>query len=349
MSVSSSPAPSSGSSSPLANYFAPDDGRDALRALAGLLIGLGLVMVFVRKSSSLLGEPWGDFGLFLVLLAATGFLYGVGMAARAATAEPRRWEAVYVVFGIFLVPLTLLQFVQLVNGDTSASLNITWIFLVTAVLAAYAGMNGFRYGWLLASLSAIVAWSALWNKIISGGLSDHFDTYRLLLLVVAALILGAGWALASASARDDDDGDAFSEFVTGAALAAVAAGALSFGQVAALTTGASVPSGLDSAVGWELILLVVSLAAIAYGSRAGARGPAYVGGFGLFAFLLVAGLDLNSSTPHGDLVGWPLLLIVLGLVAFVVSMRTGGASTLTKPREAAGTPAEPPPPPPPGE
>ena len=189
------------SSSGLSSYLAPDEGRDALRAVAGLLIGLGLVMVFLRKGSSLLGAPWGDFALLVVVGVATAFLYGVGMAGRAATGEPRSWEAVYTVFGVLLVPITLLQFVQLVNGDTGASLNIAWIFLVTAAFAAFAGMNGFRYQWLLASLAVIVAWSAFWNKILSNGIGNHFDSYRMLLLVIGGLILAAGWSLSAARGR----------------------------------------------------------------------------------------------------------------------------------------------------
>ena len=47
----------------LSRLFAPDEGRDALRKLGGLLIGLGLLMTFTRKSDSGFGDP-GATGAF---------------------------------------------------------------------------------------------------------------------------------------------------------------------------------------------------------------------------------------------------------------------------------------------
>jgi hypothetical protein len=54
----------------LSRLLAPDDGRDGLRALAGLLLGLGFFMAWARKSGGL-GEGWGDWGLFITLLIIT--------------------------------------------------------------------------------------------------------------------------------------------------------------------------------------------------------------------------------------------------------------------------------------
>jgi hypothetical protein len=42
---------------------------------------------------------------------------------------------------------------------------------------------------------------------------------------------------------------------------------------------------------------------------------------GLFA--LSAGLDLDDSSPQGKVLGWPLLLGVLGLAGFVASLLPG--------------------------
>ena len=43
----------------LSRLFAPDDGRDAMRTLAGLLLGAGFFMAWARKSGSL-ANGWGD-------------------------------------------------------------------------------------------------------------------------------------------------------------------------------------------------------------------------------------------------------------------------------------------------
>jgi hypothetical protein len=323
----------------VSRLFAPDEGRDALRKLGGLFIGLGLFMLFIRKADSALGKPWGDWGLLIVLLVAFLFLYGIGFLARRHTDGLQAWQAVYLAFGILLAPFVLLQFVEAVNGNTGASLNIFWIFGVTAALAAAAAVAaGLRWGLLVASLAVIVSWSALWNKILSNGIGDHLGAYRGLLLLLAALLAGAAFAASS----DEEHGPARgSDIATGAAVAAVIAGALSFTKLFALSNPLLAIPTADSSLFWELALLVVSLIAVAHGNRSGARGPAYVGGIGLFLFVVIAGADLNDSSPQGKVIGWPLVLLLAGAAAFVVSIAPGlkGSSS------SAGA-AQPPPPPP---
>jgi hypothetical protein len=158
----------------LSRLFAPDEGRDALRKLAGLLIGLGLMMTFIRKGDSSLGDAWGDWGLLIVLLIAFAFLYGVGLLGRLNTDGLRAWESVYLVFGVLVAPFVLLQLIEAINGTPGASLNVFWVFGVTAGLAvATTYLAGLRYGLLLASLAVIVSWSTLWNEIVSDGIGAH--------------------------------------------------------------------------------------------------------------------------------------------------------------------------------
>jgi hypothetical protein len=313
----------------LGKLFAPDEGRDALRMLGGLFLGLGLMLAFVRKGTNVFGDTWGDWGLFAILLIAFVFLYGLGMLG-AVTAGLRSWGSVYLVFGILVAPLVLLQFIEAVNGTPGASLNTFWVFGVTAGLGVAAALvAGLRYGLLLASLALIVAWSALWDEILSNGIGAHYGVYRGLLLILALLLLGA--AAAVATRRLDPDGpERASELVTGASLAAVIAGSLSAPKIFALSNPFFTVAGPTSSLLWEIVLLVVSLLAIGYGSRVAARGPAYVGAFGLGVFVLVTGLDLNDSTPDGSLVGWPLFLVLAGAIAFVVSLLPGiGSPGLT--------------------
>jgi hypothetical protein len=329
----------------LGRFFVPDDSRDAMRKLGGLLLGLGLLMIFVRKSTPALGETWGDWGLLLLLLVTFGALYGLGMLGRRNTAELRPWESVLIVFGIFVAPLVLLQFVEAVGGTPGASLNIFWIFAVTAALAAAAADRaGIRFGMLLAAIAVIVSWSALWNKILSDGVGGHFDVYRILLLIIAGLLLWAGWAISQGTGPDARRQGG--ELVTGALIAAVVAGSLSVTTFAGFFNPFADAGGPSSAVGWEIILLVVSLAGVAFGSRIGARGPAYIGGIGLFVFLLVAGYDLNSSTPHGKILGWPLILLILGVGILAAGLRpaAGAASAGASAAPPAQPPGDPPPP-----
>jgi hypothetical protein len=101
------------------------------------------------------------------------------------------------------------------------------------------------------------------------------------------------------------------------------------------------------------VLLIVSLLLIAFGSRFTGRGPVYVGAIGLFLFIILVGLDLDADEPEGSILGWPLLLLILGLAAVVVSAIPGlriGSLGLDR-LEAEGKPERParpggPPPPP---
>ena len=83
----------------------------------------------------------------------------------------------------------------------------------------------------------------------------------------------------------------------------------------------------DTSWFWDLLTLTVALLLIGFAARAGFRGPGYVGAAALFLFILVAGLDLDSSTPDGTLVGWPLLLAALGTLAVLGSFVSRSAAT----------------------
>jgi len=88
-----------------------------------------------------------------------------------------------------------------------------------------------------------------------------------------------------------------------------------------------ISSGLHSGLqhfGWDLYLLVISAALLWLGSRARIRGLGYVGGFGLLAFVLSVGDQVTriegGHTATHALVGWPLVLLVLGVVGLAAPM-----------------------------
>jgi hypothetical protein len=147
------------------------------------------------------------------------------------------------------------------------------------------------------------------------------------------------------------------DVVTGAAVSAVIAGSLSVSGIFALSNPLLAVPTADSSLFWEIVLLAISLLAVGYGARFGARGPAYVGGIGLIIFLVTAGADLNEATPQGKIVGWPLLLVVVGALAFAASLIPGlkigplgverlgsGGGRGSPPPPPAGSPPPPPPP-----
>ncbi|HEY5342468.1 MAG TPA: hypothetical protein VIJ66_02295 [Solirubrobacteraceae bacterium] len=75
-------------------------------------------------------------------------------------------------------------------------------------------------------------------------------------------------------------------------------------------------SGLQH-FGWDLYLLIVSLALVWVGARVRARGLGYVGGVGLLAFLISTGVQITRLESGGEstasIVGWPLALLVIGI------------------------------------
>ncbi len=73
--------------------------------------------------------------------------------------------------------------------------------------------------------------------------------------------------------------------------------------------------------GWDVYLLVVSLALIWIASRAHIRGIGYVGGIGLLAFIISVGAQItrleSGHHPTASIVGWPLVLLIVGVVGVV--------------------------------
>jgi hypothetical protein len=146
----------------------PDDTRDALRKIGGLLFGLGALMIYIRKGPFLTVNPdqWAEFPIFLVLAVPAVVLYG-SVLTRPQTGELRPWQLVYSVFGLVFVFLALTQLVDVIGGNPSAQLNLFWISLATAGLAFYAGVVlGVRVQLLLGSILLILSWSALWGKLL---------------------------------------------------------------------------------------------------------------------------------------------------------------------------------------
>ena len=315
----------------LSRLFAPDDGRDALRTLGGLLLGLGFFMAFARKSGGL-GEGWSDWALFITLLIITVFLYGVGLVGRLNTPTLRAWQAVYVVFGILLLPFLLFQFIEAVGGNASAGLNVFWVLLVTAAAAAFAALVAdIRYGLLLTAIALIVSLSALWNEILSDGLIAHYGIYRGLLVIYGLLFLALAFAVyrfdpltrlrpGRVAASEPERWLRAQDLVTGAALSAVLAGAITFTAFFAQTDSLFAPPVASPSLLWDLELLLASLLAVLWGARFAVRGPTYVGAIGLLIFMIDVGSEVGVDIPESTIVGWPLILALVGAAIFVASL-----------------------------
>src|SRR4051812_47488419 len=153
------------------------DRRPVLRSLAGLLLGIGFLTVAIRRDSAgIFGSSWGTGAIFATFLIPCVILLGAGLLSPRSGRDASPWQTVYVIFGLILLPLTLAQLVNWVaaEGDAGNSLNIAWIFGLTALVGLYAGMvANVRYALLITALAIIVSWLGLWDQIVSGHLGDH--------------------------------------------------------------------------------------------------------------------------------------------------------------------------------
>ena len=334
-----------------------DTPRRGLRLLAGLLLVLGMMLVFVRRSS--LGDRWDDLPLLLVLLAPCVFLYGIGLLAARTDAATRGWESVYVVAGLLLIPLVGFQFLEVIDGDENAPLNSAWIFGLTAAAGVAAGLlAGVRVALLVAGLAAIIVWLTIFEEILEDGVAADVGTFRGLMALIALILLAAAFLLLRrdapgglgerierhgegqpASHREGGRGRVLSRFaelgrppdrdlargselITAAGVAAIVAGGISVATITALVPFAT-PPPFEASLLWDLELLVASLALVAFAAWSGTRGPGYVGAAGLILFIIIVGLDLDDDSPAGKLIGWPLILLALGALAFVASLVPG--------------------------
>lgn len=98
----------------------------------------------------------------------------------------------------------------------------------------------------------------------------------------------------------------------------VAAGAISLAALAARFSPLGAPAA-EANLLWDAWLVVVSLGVGRLRRQCGRGGPVYVGGFGLLAFIYTVGLDLDSDTPSGSLLGWPLVLLIVAVALLAAS------------------------------
>ncbi len=298
-----------------------DEGGGA-RTLGGLLLATGVLVLLFRRTA--FADPWGDGAVFWLIFLTAAFLYGIGFLGARLSATTHGWQRAFVTFGLVLTPAAGLTFVEWIGGSTDAPLNTTWIFLLTA-LAGFAAalVAGVRVGCLFGGIALIIAWLGLWDELLSEGLGGDFGTLRGLLVVIALILLAIA-AVVSVRGRPEGGG---TDVVTAAGLAAVGAGAITLATivvgpffVSPGVPGSTVDSPFDTSVFWDLELLVASLGLLLYSGVSGFRGPGYVGALGLLSFIYVVGGDLDDSSPAGKVVGWPLILLLIGAALLVWSV-----------------------------
>jgi hypothetical protein len=294
-----------------------DPARMLLRTIGGLLLGIGCVIVYLRRGTGAFegSDAWGGGALFLALALPAAFLYGTGMFARLRTA-PQTWQAVFVIFGVLLIPVALAQGLNwIASGDPAGnSENLFWIFGLTGAAATFAALRGgIRVGLLLAGIAAVVVWMAAWDVLLDDPFAKP-GTTRTLLFAIGVLLVLKGYVLMRVRLFDLLQA---SELLTVGGAAIVLGCSLTTLQ---LIVGFPILGfGFKSSLGWDVALLVAAVALIMIGAGLGMRGPAYIGGAGLALAAISLGFDLDDASPAGKLFGWPLLILLAGGLAFAAS------------------------------
>jgi hypothetical protein len=286
------------------------DRRDWLKLAGGMMFGAGVIVLLARK-----GTEWSDWAIFAALLIGALILLGLAVARRAP-GELGGWRTGFLVFGTLLLLSALLQLVNAANGNPGKALNLAWTFGLAGAVAAVTSLAlRANVQMLVAALFGLVAWLALWSKILT---NPSGDTVRWLLIVLAAIYVVLAVVLSRTRRPQASD------LITVAGLAAVLAAVFSLAVAAQSIIGAggstasSLPGGVPKpGQGWNVFLLVVSLLLIGYSSRGATRGPGYVGAVGLLGFIGLTGLDLVNrlkGAEAGGVVGWPLILLIGGAI-----------------------------------
>jgi hypothetical protein len=329
------------------NPVVPDQ-RDWLRLLGGVLFAAGCVIVYFREQAT---DGFARFPLLLVVLIPCALLLGLGLTtgiiapAQPGVAGPRiapwPWQSVYLVFGILLIPVVLLQFVDTIKGTPNDGWNIVWVFLVTAGAALFASFQrGVRYTAFLGGLALLVSWLAFWDQVLG---DPSANTVRWLLLIFAVLVAVAALALWGSWQPQGV------EYLTVAGLAILGVGLISLTELAeqvrnlrALDFEGAGPNGF-----WNFILLASALALIGFAARTGARGPGYVGAFVLFVFISIVAFDLASlvegDDPSGSFGVWDILMLLFGALGIAASFFMPNGRASPAPGNGGTAPESPPP------
>lgn len=208
--------------------------------------------------------------------------------------------------------------------------------VVAAIAAASGALHGLAIARLRGAVLSLMAGTVLAAVALVAGAaaiapaSDPLGLVRWALLAVIVLLAPA------IAARVDHR---FREAVVLADVLAIAAVALAASflvpAVVPVRDALGVPAGDGSAGwGWELVLLGLGFAIVGLSSAVREQGPGWLGAIALLLALIVV------SRGDSGLVGWPLGLLVVGLVLLAVGLRPVERE-VRDPEEVAG-PAPPP-------
>jgi hypothetical protein len=309
-----------------------DPNRGTILAAGGVLLAAAVGVITFR-----LDDSWGAGIHLLVALVAFVVVYGAALRSPVGDA-PLAYQSALALAGLALLAIVLLRLADVFLGDDEpGSGTLIWVSLIFVAVAIYSA-DRFRSKAcaLLAMLGVAVFVLAFVDKVF--GPDDPAKTFRWIVLLLALAFAGAAVALRD-GAREGWDVQA----VNAAGLMLIVLASLLLGgslsPAGALGAVGGV-GGIDIGFGWELVLVVGSLAVIGYAVITRERGPGYIGFVALvFAIVIIA-------AGKATLIGWPIVLLLAGIGAFALGLAPGagggrGADRPRRDRPAAAPPTGP--------
>jgi hypothetical protein len=307
----------------VARYLRPPPERLDLVAAGAIALALAVAMVNLRFDG-----VWGRGVLLVVTLLACAVVLGPGMVAERDGEFPRPAHTALLVAGLALLAVAIYRLAQAfgVDAPLRASGTAFWTSALFAGIAAVPAWG--RLNSPVCALIETLAGGVALLAFVDWVFEPHGPTtsrWILLLLIVL-------YAAATSRARPSRPRHAV-QLVNAAGVAALAL-IFSFG----------LPFGAHPRAGtwWEIVILVVGLALVAYAILERHRGPGYLAFAVLVGFAVLAG----QRDPEGaSLIGWPLLLLLVGGGVLAFALRPARGALPPPPPPAPPPPAPPPPPP----
>jgi hypothetical protein len=268
----------------------PNNNNGDAIALGSVTLAVAVLVTFARMHG-----PWAA-GVNLAYTAlAAALVLGLAYLSPTRKGRPTGYQTVLFVSGFLIAALAVFNVADVLGaGGLSAGTRV-WTILVLLVIAAY--VSWFRNSGVMTLFAALlkiglilsfVEWVFTPNRPL------ETDRY-LLVFIVLIFVAVALFELVPQKYRQVAIVDAAGFALLGLSLTFIAFG------------GGLDVGGHATSAGWEIAIAIGSLLLIAYAMLDGDPGPAYLGGFNLVAFGLIAA----TTDDAPSFIWWPLILLLL--------------------------------------
>jgi hypothetical protein len=280
----------------------PHPHRGDLVGAGAVVLAVALAMVNVRMDAT-----WGVGVFFVLNLLGFVLIFTMGMLAELEDGRPRPYQSALLVAGLFLLALTLFRLAQVFGVDQPLSASGT-VFWMTLILSGVASWPAWGRNSAVCALIEVVAGGIALLAFVDWVFNPEGPTTTrwILLLLLAAFVLASLW-------RRDRERRHAVQMVNAAGLAVLALEATFFGSV--LTVFGPAPA--SPGFGWAVVILAGGFGLVAYSAVDREPGPGYIG----VLVLAIAVFLVGQPNPSGDLVFWPLFLLLVGLAGVGLGLR----------------------------